>query len=67
MTGEGMVSVNGHSIYMHFTAIEGISKNNYQWPKDSEQSFLASINNRDCLVSIYSNAYTSMIEKCVLI
>jgi hypothetical protein len=41
LSGEGMVSLSdGSSLYCHFSAIEGIDKNNYTWPTDADRKKL---------------------------
>jgi hypothetical protein len=48
-TGEGMVRTeDGRSYYLHFTSINGISKNNYQWPSESDKRFLNKIQGVFC-------------------
>jgi hypothetical protein len=54
MTGEGMVRLDdGTNLYLHFSAIYGIDKNNYQWPKVSEQAFLDKLAGQPVMVQPY--------------
>jgi len=50
MSGEGMVrdAETGKCYFIHFSGINGIDKNNYQWPKDSDKPFLKAIENKSC-------------------
>ena len=67
LRGEGVVRLNetGESIYLHFTAIRGISKHNHQWPNDSDQILLSNLKTGDeCKVFINENLYSKQIEFC---
>jgi len=60
-SGEGMVRVAATdfspemNLYLHFSAIEGISKNNYAWPAEADLPKLRELEagGVPCLVSIY--------------
>jgi len=43
-SGEGMIRLaDGTSLSAHFTAIEGVDKNNYHWPTDADQGRLGKL------------------------
>lgn len=70
MSGEGMVRVEGidKSIYLHFTAIEGINKNNHQWPTEEDQIKLGTkLNGKSCLVELVDDTTFVGISKCILV
>lgn len=56
MSGEGMVRLNdGRSVFIHFTAIESVDKNNWHWPKESDKARLSQIENKPCIVLVEDN------------
>lgn len=66
-SGEGMViTESGEHLYINFTAIEGINKNNWHYPTLEDQSKLKGLEGRTCVVDVYRNLYSAMIEKAVL-
>lgn len=51
--GEGMITLNdGQELYCHFTAIEGVDKNNHHWPKEEDQIRLRVLGNRKTRVRV---------------
>ncbi len=62
-SGEGMIKVNGDSLYVHFSCIAGIDKNGYAFPKASDQILLSNLKPGDaCKVTVYVNGYSARIE-----
>ena len=68
LSGEGMVSLaDGSSLYCHFSAIEGIDKNNYTWPTDSDRERLGKLGyNVPVVVVPYISAGLHAVEKLKL-
>ena len=53
MSGKGMIRLDdGTSMYCHFTAIEGIDKNNYQWPTEDDQERLESLGSAQAAIMV---------------
>jgi hypothetical protein len=65
LSGEGMVSLrDGSNWYLNFSVIEGIDKNNWQCPTESDRLTLERIQGRPCKVRLYVSA--GMVEHCTL-
>lgn len=68
LSGEGMVRTeDDKSYYLHFTAIDGINKHNYQFPSLSDQETLKNINGRDCEIELIIDTTFIQVSKCTLI
>jgi hypothetical protein len=62
-SGEGMMEVDGKAMYIHYTTIDGIDKNKYVGPKDSDRILLSNLKSGDkAKVTVYSNIYSDRIE-----
>lgn len=50
LSGEGMIrrDSDGKCFYVHFTAIQQVSKHNQQWPREEDRDFLRSIEGVSC-------------------
>lgn len=67
LSGEGMVTLDdGRRLYLHFTAIDGISKNNYAWPAEVDRERLRNLDGRPCTVELWEDTTCTMIAKLVL-
>lgn len=67
MSGEGMVcGEDGKSYYLHFTSIEGVSKNNHHWPNDKDQVFLKTIKGRFCTFDLFVDPTFTQVNKLIL-
>lgn len=57
LSGNGVIrdSISKESFSFHFTAIDGISKNNYQWPSDEDKRKLSDIEGKNVTYSINSD------------
>ena len=67
MSGEGMVRLtDGRLVFVHFTAIQGIDKNNQQWPTSEDQMRLKDIGGKRCLVDIHEDYNWSQVELCFI-
>ena len=65
LSGEGMVQLeDGSSWHLHFSAIQGIDKNNYHWPAEKDLPQLKSIGGLSCIVRLYVSG--GMVESCTL-
>jgi hypothetical protein len=69
LSGEGMVSLSdGTQLMAHFSAIDGIDKNNYTWPTDADRERLAALGyNTPIRVVPYISYGGCMCEKITLI
>lgn len=66
LSGKGVIrGENGESYYLHFTAIQGINKNNYQWPTDEDQLKLKTINGLNCSYELTYYGITKLVLKSV--
>lgn len=66
-SGEGMVRLNdGRSVFMHFTAIQGIDKNNHQWPTNDDQLKLRLIAGKRCLVDLIEDTTFTQVGLCFI-
>lgn len=67
LAGEGMVRLeDGKCVYVHFTAIEGISKNNHHYPLASDVPSLKALDGKECMVEIFEDSHYRQISKLVL-
>lgn len=69
LSGEGMAAVAGHSVHVHFTAFEGIDKNNYTWPTEADREKLGELDyNMPAMFKVYvAGNGALMAEKVVLL
>ena len=65
-SGEGEVELDdGEALYLHFTCIGGVSKNNWQWPTEADQRRMAQLESgTPCQVTVYENLYSRRVEIC---
>lgn len=42
-SGEGMAEVAGQPVHVHFSAIQGVDKNNYAWPTEADKKRLEAL------------------------
>lgn len=63
-SGEGIVTVleSGETLYLNFTCIAGIDRNNYQWPTEADRQRLAGIAGKTGPVTIYRNLYSARVQ-----
>lgn len=65
-SGEGMAKVAGHFVYVHFSAIEGIDKNGYQWPTDADRVKLSALGyNTPARFKVYVSGSGSLMAESV--
>lgn len=65
LSGEGYVRCNTtqKSYYLHFTAIEGVSKNNHHWPADVDKERLSNIQDVDCEFELSETQISKLVLK----
>lgn len=67
LKGEGMVRLNdGRSVFVHFTAIQGINKHNSQWPTSEDQMKLQDISGMRCLVDLVEDTTFEQVSLCFI-
>jgi hypothetical protein len=67
LRGEGVVrGEDGKSYFVHFTAIQGIDKNNHHWPTDADQLRLKSIDGLKCSYEVYSFGESDQVSNLIL-
>lgn len=65
MSGEGMVrGENLQSYYIHFTAIDGISRHNHHWPTELDQSRLKTIDGAKCEFELINDTTFVQVSNC---
>jgi len=68
MSGEGSLQLaDGSTLPAHFSSIEGVDKNNYCWPNDTDRARLATLGyNVPVIVTPYISYGSSTAEKIVI-
>lgn len=70
MTGEGFVRLDdGSCVFVHFTAIDSINKNNYHYPAECDKIKLTEMmrNGRACLVDVFEDFNYRQVSRLVLL
>jgi len=68
LRGEGVVrSQNGACYYVHFTAIQGIDKNNYHYPSKTDNEKLSKINNMECEFELFEDSHFTQVSSCKIL
>lgn len=68
LSGEGMVrcSKTNQNYFLHFTSIQGISKNNYAFPDDKDREVLSSLKGRTCTFEVFTDPTFSQADNLIL-
>lgn len=66
LSGTGVVREDetGICYKLHFSAIEGVDKNNYAWPADKDREFLHSVSGKPCSFEILNDPDYLVVSKC---
>lgn len=66
LSGKGVVREDStdQCYTLHFSAIEGIDKNNYAWPADADRMFLGTLQGMRCEFEILDDPDYLMVSKC---